>query len=101
MRPTKTDDVVRVRVTMDRGQVLAFTTQLEIYIDDEFRPVERYDSAHGRPHRDTLDWSGRVIAKIWLPLTMDLNTAFTHGESDLLVNAATYRAAYLERSGRG
>lgn len=99
MRQTKTDDVVRVRATIDRGTVLVFTAQLEIYINGHYHPAERYDSAHGRAHRDTLDRSGYVVAKVWLPLTMDLNTAFPFGETDLMVNAATYRDAYLTRGG--
>lgn len=62
-RTAKTGDAFRVRVTIERGIVLAFTAQLEVFVDGRFRPAERFDSAHGRPHRDTLDWTGEVIAK--------------------------------------
>ncbi len=97
MRVTRTGDAIRVRATIERGQVVAFTVQLEVFVAGRFRPAERYDSAHGWAHRDTLDWFGRGIAKTWLPPEMSLNEAFTHAENDHLANAATYREAFLKR----
>jgi hypothetical protein len=98
IRTARTGDAIRVRVTIDRGQVLAFTVQLEVFVDGQFRPAERYDSAHGQAHRDTLNWSGQTITKTRLPPTISMNDAFTHAENDLLEDAATYREAFLERA---
>jgi hypothetical protein len=36
-------------------------------VGDRIYPVMRYDTAHGDPHRDTLDWDGRVVEKLWMP----------------------------------
>ena len=57
----------------------------------------RYDSAHGRPHRDMLDWAGRVVAKDWLPEERSLNEAFTFAERDIITNWRSYRADFLRR----
>ena len=74
-------DAIRVRRTIERGRVLDFTVQYEPYVEGKFRPAERYDSAHGQAHRDTLDWDGQEVAKTWLPRDMDLNEAFTYADN--------------------
>lgn len=96
-RQLSTGDVVRVRLNVDRGQVTAFTLQLETYVDDHWRPVVRYDPAHGQPHRDMLDWDGRVIDKFWLSPTMTNKQAIRFAEQDLSENGAAYRESFLER----
>jgi hypothetical protein len=62
------DTSVRVGFDTDQGQGVDFTVQLECWIEDRWRPAVRYDTAHGQAHRDTLDWEGRVIDKLWLPI---------------------------------
>jgi hypothetical protein len=95
-RQLKTGDVIRVRLDIDRGQVTAFTLQLETFVDGRWRPVVRYDSAHGDSHRDLLDWDGRVIDKFWMP-TITNKEAVRYAERDLSDNSAAYREAFLER----
>ncbi len=92
-------DMIRVRWTSVRGQIIAFTVQLEVLVDGQFYSTERYDSAHGRAHRDTLDWHGRPIRgrKHWLPESMTFNEALTFAQDDFKVNAAAYRSAFLRR----
>lgn len=51
-------DVMRVRWTHERDTIVAFTVQYEALIEGQYYPVVRYDTAHGRPHRDTLAWNG-------------------------------------------
>ena len=53
--------VIRVRRTNERGRIIAFTAQNEPFIEGRFRPAVRYDTAHGRAHRDPLDWNSRPI----------------------------------------
>jgi hypothetical protein len=77
--------------------VTAFTVQLETYVDGHWHPVVRYDSAHGHPHRDLLDWDGRVVDKFWLSPTMSNKEIVRQAEQDLNDNATTYRDAFLER----
>jgi len=90
---------IRIRRTSVRGKIIAFTAQYESFIEGEFRPAVRYDTAHGRAHRDTLDWNGRPIRgpKEWLPESMDFNEAFTFAERDLKAHWREYRAAFLRR----
>lgn len=90
-------DVIRVRFRSSRGRVLAFTAQLELWIDETWRLAVRYDSGHGQAHRDTLDWQGRVIDKVWLPATMTSKDALTFGERDLHTNAGRYRNEFIGR----
>jgi hypothetical protein len=81
----------------DRKRVTAFTVQYEAWVGERWRPVARYDSAHGRAHLDVLDWDGRVVEKHWLPEGTDYGAALTDGIRDFLQNWAAYRAAFMER----
>ena len=51
--------VIRTRMEREGAVLLAFTVQFEVWTGDTWRPAVRYDSAHGYPHRDVLDWEGR------------------------------------------
>lgn len=85
-----------MRFDLDRGRVTEFTVQYEVWREDRWLPVVRYDSAHGQPHRDTLDRTGRVIAKDWLPPNMTTNTAMQYAIRDVKANWRTYLAAFEE-----
>jgi hypothetical protein len=80
--------------------VTAFTVQLECWLDDEWRPVMRYDTAHDQAHRDTLDWFGRVVGKLWLPAELDYNSALSEAIRDLSEHARTHREEFLGRKPR-
>jgi hypothetical protein len=97
LRHLKNGDVVRVRLDIDLGQVTAFTLQLETFVDGRWRPVVRYDSAHDHPHRDLLDWDGKVVDKFWLSPTDSHKEIVRAAEQDLNENASAYRDAFLER----
>ena len=99
-RDLPSGDTIRIRFNLDRGRVTDFTAQLECWIEGGWRPVVRYDSAHGQPHRDTLDWDGRVVQKDWMSPTISLNRAISEAEEDLRMHAATYRMEYLGRKSR-
>ena len=90
---------IRIRRTSIRGRIIAFTAQYEPLIEGRFRPAVRYDTAHGRAHRDTLDWNGRPIRSLkkWLPESMDFIEAFTFAEQDLKTNWREYLAGFLRR----
>lgn len=49
---------LRARIATERGQVIEFMMQYETWINGEWRPVVRCDSAHGQAHRDLLDPRG-------------------------------------------
>jgi hypothetical protein len=52
--------------TIDAGMVTMFVVQLEAWHEEGWRPVCRYDTAHGRPHVDVMDIRGRLREKLWL-----------------------------------
>ena len=56
-------DGIRVRFSTVRGTVSGSVLQYEAWIEERHRPVVRYDTAHGFPHRDLLDWEGMTVAK--------------------------------------
>ncbi|MCA1667010.1 MAG: hypothetical protein LC793_06345 [Thermomicrobia bacterium] len=92
---------LRVRIEIDRGEVARFVVQLEYTIgDDRWLPVVRYDSAHGRPHRDILNPGGETIKKEWLDelLGRDVSMAegLNYGQDDLKKNWRAYRDTFLE-----
>ena len=43
---------------IERGQVLEFIVQLEIAVGRQWKPVIRYDTAHGFAHRDRYEREG-------------------------------------------
>jgi len=88
-------DFLRVRMRTERGQLVRFVAQYEAIIEQRVYPVVRYDTAHGRPHRDTLNWRGWVVNKVWLsdePYGKLLDDA----TDDIWAQWQTYRAE-LER----
>jgi hypothetical protein len=85
---------LRGRFLRDHGQILEFLIQLEAAIGDVWMPVVRYDSAHGRPHRDRLDRWGREVEKHWLP--GNNNDALTGGTADIKQNWKRYVAQFME-----
>lgn len=92
---------LRIRINLDRGEVTKFVVQLEYNVGDEkWLPVVRYDSAHDRPHRDTLDPNGETIKKEWLDELLghavNMAEALNYGQDDLKRNWPTYRDTFLE-----
>ena len=93
-------DEIRVGFDTERGQVVDFSAQLECLFINRWRPVVRYDSAHGRPHRDTLDWDGYVVDKQWLPEGVSFGDALNFAIDDLRNQAAAYRQEFERRQPR-
>jgi hypothetical protein len=91
---------IRIGFDTDLGRVIAFTVQLECWIDGEWRPAMRYDTAHDQAHRDTLDWTGRVVDKLWLAAEKDYNSALSEAIRDLSEHARSYRDQFLGRRPR-
>lgn len=75
---------LRVRFRKDGSHITEFVVQLEARLDDEWTPVVRYDTAHGRPHVDTIDRWGREVDKRWLEGS--LNETLTQGIRDVRTN---------------
>lgn len=94
------DHETRIRsrmTTNNRGEVIMFTLQLELLIDEVWYPVIRYDSAHDEAHIDFLDPSGVTYNKVWLGLRSPFNTAFTLAEDELKDSVDNHRARFMRQ----
>lgn len=61
-------------------------------IQDEWRPIVRYDTAHRFVHRDLTHPSGATTKHSLA--ARDLNQAYTLAQLDMKTNWPAYRAAY-------
>ncbi len=78
----------------ERGRVIRFAVQYETFAGGEWRPVVRYDTAHGFPHIDRSFPDGRV-EKIPL-LVPDLGDALTLADDDIDENWPRYKEEFLK-----
>lgn len=84
---------LRYRLSTGPGKIRGFVIQLEVQINERTYPIVRYDCAHHQPHRDTMDATGRVIAKEWLPF--DYTRAFNHADKDIKANWRRYHEEFM------
>jgi hypothetical protein len=54
------EDRLRVTASKQRGEVIKFVVQYEAFINNEWRPIVRYDTSHGFAHKDLIHYKGRV-----------------------------------------
>ena len=87
------NDRKRHEHVVDRGRVIRFVVQYETFVEGEWQPVIRYDTAHGFPHVDKIRADG-TTEKI-PPLTNDLGEALTFADKDIDENWEGYKQAYL------
>lgn len=92
-------DRLRVMAWIDKGDVTRFVVQYEAMIEDEWRPIVRYDTAHGFAHRDLMHPGGETDKQpLYFP---SLNFALTFAIQDLKMLWSRYRAGYEEELRRG
>ena len=91
--PLGSDSRYRHYHSSERGRVVEFCVQYEIYIHGKWCPVVRYDTAHGFAHRDFMDLKG-VVSKTPL-FTNDYNEALTFAESDIKSNWTIYKLRFI------
>ncbi|MEA2514305.1 MAG: hypothetical protein QOJ59_3792 [Thermomicrobiales bacterium] len=85
-----------VRILTDRGEVIDDTVLDLAMVEGVLMPVARDDSAHGYPHRDTLDWDGHVAEKLWMPL-QSLSEALNHAVEEVKTLWPGHFEAFLLR----
>ena len=85
---------VRGFFSKDRDTVTTFAFQLEAWDEGVWKPVRRYDDAHGHPHLDLMDRSGSEYKKEWLHCSR--NEALTLAQTDFRENWEQYVAEFLE-----
>lgn len=54
-------DRLRVYARKEKGQIFQFVVQYEALIFGDWKPIVRYDTAHGFAHKDIIKASGEVI----------------------------------------
>jgi hypothetical protein len=88
------DSRVRHYHSMVKQQIIRFMVQLEVYVRGEWKPIVRYDTAHGFAHRDTCHGDGKIEK---VPLSIgDYSCTLTFAESDLRSNWKMYRERFLK-----
>jgi len=73
--------------------VVEFAVQLEVEVGDTWKPVIRYDTAHGYAHIDRYNLRGRS-KKERLPLSF--SEALTRAERDIKQDWSVYRDRFLK-----
>ncbi len=77
----------------DKGRIIGFVVQLEVLINDQWKAVIRYDSAHGFAHIDRYYLDGRKVKR---ELHLKLSEALTLADEDIKENWKTYKKFFLE-----
>jgi len=80
--------------TSNGREIVEFRIQLEILTDGEWQPVVRYDTAHGKPHRDILHPNGEQT-KEWFE-GYAAAEVLTIGQKDIMENWLTYRKRFMK-----
>ena len=91
--PVWIDARIRHYHRTERGRVVAFVVQLEVEERNEWRPVIRYDTAHGFGHIDRFTRQGKVTKE---RLSLTREEALTRAERDIKQNWAVYRERFLK-----
>jgi len=85
-------DRLRVRAKIEKDEVVGFSVQYEAALEKQWRPIVRYDTAHGFTHRDIIHPDGRIEKQpLFFP---NLNIAFTFAVQDLKILWQWYRNSY-------
>ena len=86
---------LRVRLTVDNGQIADLVIQYESFINEKWIVIVRYDMNHGFFHRDLMIPGGdKIKTAIEMP---DLKTAATYAEQDFKDKWEFYKEKYLKK----
>lgn len=77
------------------GEVVCFVVRLMLCATPDDLCVVRYDTAHGKPHRDLMNRTGRLLEKEWL-LGMNFEEALQHAIRDLRAHHESYIADFTK-----
>ena len=91
-------DRYRLYCLTERGQVTIFRVQYEAFIEGKWRPIVRYDTAHGFPHRDLLHYN-RPPEKTKYPGRSNAEV-LALGQEDIKRNWHIYRTQYEKEMGK-
>jgi hypothetical protein len=77
----------------DKGKITSLAVQMEVFINDQWRTVIRYDSAHGFPHIDRYYLDGRKVKK---RLHLNFGDVITLADEDIKQNWKSYQKTFME-----
>jgi hypothetical protein len=85
-----TDNVeIQVAFETSHGSLEGFVVKLVLTMGESIFELVRFDSAHGCPHKDTLNPNGEVVRKAWFDLLSN-KQALDLGIKDLKDNYELY-----------
>ncbi|MEA3338825.1 MAG: hypothetical protein U9R15_02560 [Chloroflexota bacterium] len=85
-------DRYRHRHHTESRPVKEFRIQYEAFIENHWRPIVRYDTAHGRPHKDMMHPDGSETKEYFFGYTP--GEALTYEERDIKRRWLQYREQY-------
>ena len=89
------NDRLRVRLKVEKGELIDVVYQYEAFIDDEWIPIVRYDCDHGFFHRDILRPTGDKEKQ---EITIDnLKSASKYAEQDLKDRWEWYKERFIKK----
>jgi len=91
------EDRVRCQIESEKGQVIKFVIQYEIFIQDVWSAVTRFDTFHDAVHRDLIAPDG-AISKRWF-LHFNFDEGLTFAYNDIENNWEKYREWYISKMG--
>jgi hypothetical protein len=89
------EDRVRCEIELEKGEVRKFVIQYEIFVQDRWAAVTRFDTFHNAVHRDLISPDG-TIAKRWF-LQFNFDEGLTFAYNDIENNWEKYREWYLPK----
>ncbi len=90
--PVWDDTRIRHPHRTEQRRIVAFSLQLEVEVEEEWRPIIRYDTAYGSAHIDRFTLRGKR-RKEWL--AEGFREALARAERDLKQNWQVYRERFL------
>ena len=90
--PDKRQNRYRHYHVWEGNQIVEFRIQFEAWVDGEWYPIVRYDTAHEQPHRDLIHVDGSET-KEWFSI-YTVAEILTIGQRDIMENWLTYRQQF-------
>ncbi len=88
------NEKLRLKIKTKKGEVIDIMVQYESFIDKEWRPIIRYDCAHGFFHRDVMGEKGEKEKQVIA--IENLNDALLYAEQDLKDRWKFYKERYIK-----
>lgn len=90
--PDKRHNRYRHYHVWEDNRIIEFRVQCEALIDGEWYPIGRYDTAHGKAHRDLIHVDGSET-KEWFSV-YTVAEVLTIGQRDIMENWHSYRKQF-------